>query len=128
MLRFLLWHAGLVPWNYPHFLDIAAEWILLRKVGGGYLFVHRLLLDYFANLETEPGSDEIAESRQERLQPDTVPSAPTELTRVDEFSEVPTAPLAPTPVLSEVPRLLPCRHEWRPNARFCGVCGAPVPS
>jgi hypothetical protein len=61
-LRVLLWREGAIPWNYPHFLDYAAQHILLRKVGGGYIFLHRLLLDYFANLETEPGS-EVAESR-----------------------------------------------------------------
>jgi hypothetical protein len=52
VLRFLLWRAGAIPWNYPGFLDSAAECILLRKVGGGYIFVHRLLLEYFASLET----------------------------------------------------------------------------
>jgi hypothetical protein len=31
-------------------LDFATERILLRKVGGGYIFVHRLLLDYFSSL------------------------------------------------------------------------------
>ena len=50
VLRFFLWRAKLVPWNYPEFLDYAAECNLLRKVGGGYIFVHRLLLDYFASL------------------------------------------------------------------------------
>jgi hypothetical protein len=30
--------------------DYAVERILLRKVGGGYLFIHRLILDYFASL------------------------------------------------------------------------------
>jgi hypothetical protein len=47
-LRLLLWYARCIPFNYPRFLDYAAERILLRKVGGGYIFVHRLLLDYFA--------------------------------------------------------------------------------
>ncbi|MBV9688245.1 MAG: TIR domain-containing protein [Ktedonobacteraceae bacterium] len=51
ILRALLWHAKSIPWNYPRFLDYAAERILLRKVGGGYVFVHRLLLDYFAELD-----------------------------------------------------------------------------
>lgn len=38
------------------FLDYAAERILLRKVGGGYILLHRLMLDYFAaNETTEPG-------------------------------------------------------------------------
>jgi hypothetical protein len=54
LLRLLLWRAGAIPFNYPRFLDYAAERILLRKVGGGYIFVHRLLLEYFASLDTTP--------------------------------------------------------------------------
>ncbi len=53
VLRFLLWRTRRVPFNYSRFLDYAAERILLRKVGGGYIFIHHLLLEYFANLETE---------------------------------------------------------------------------
>ena len=52
ILRWLLWRNDSIPWNYARFLDYAAERILLRKVGGGYIFVHRLLLDYFASIET----------------------------------------------------------------------------
>jgi hypothetical protein len=51
-LRLLLWNAGSAPWNYPRFVDYAAERILLRKVGGGYIFTHRLLLDYMATLDS----------------------------------------------------------------------------
>jgi tRNA A-37 threonylcarbamoyl transferase component Bud32/DNA polymerase III delta prime subunit/MFS family permease len=54
MVRLLLWRSRAIPWNYPRFLDSAAERILLRKVGGGYIFVHRLLLEYFASLDTTP--------------------------------------------------------------------------
>ena len=50
VLRFLLWCTRSTPFNYPRFLDYAAERILLRKVGGGYIFVHRLLLEYLASL------------------------------------------------------------------------------
>ena len=50
VLRFLLWCTGSAPWRYAQFLDDAAERVLLRKVGGGYIFIHRLLLDYFASL------------------------------------------------------------------------------
>ncbi|MBV9712860.1 MAG: NACHT domain-containing protein [Ktedonobacteraceae bacterium] len=50
LLRFLLWNAGYAPLNYPDFLDFAVERILLRRVGGGYIFIHRILLDYFAGL------------------------------------------------------------------------------
>jgi hypothetical protein len=54
VLRWLLWREGAIPWNYPRFLDYAAEHILLQKVGGGYMFVHRFLLEYFASLELPP--------------------------------------------------------------------------
>src|SRR5260370_37209571 len=52
VLRILLWRAGSIPWKYSRFLDQSAEHLLLRKVGGGYVFVHRLLLDYFTSLES----------------------------------------------------------------------------
>jgi len=50
-LRFLLsWQGGL-PWNLVPFLDEAVGRLLLRRVGGSYIFVHRLLLDYFTTLD-----------------------------------------------------------------------------
>jgi serine/threonine protein kinase len=52
VLRLLLWCDRRVPFNYTRFLDYAAERILLRKVGGGYIFIHGLLLNYFADVET----------------------------------------------------------------------------
>lgn len=48
ILRLLLWRSGCIPWNYARFLDYAAERIFLQKVGGGYIFVHRTLLEHFA--------------------------------------------------------------------------------
>src|SRR6185503_6147066 len=42
ILRFLLWRSSALPWNVAAFLDEAADRILLRKVGGGYIFIHRL--------------------------------------------------------------------------------------
>ena len=53
VLRCLLWCTGCIPFNYARFLDYAAERILLRKVGGGYIFIHRLLLEYFAGVQAE---------------------------------------------------------------------------
>lgn len=38
------------PLNYARFLDYCADRIFLRKVGGGYIFVHCLLLEHFAAL------------------------------------------------------------------------------
>ena len=52
-LHFILHRNGCIPWNYARFLDYATERILLRKVGGGYIFVHRLLQEHFATMSTE---------------------------------------------------------------------------
>lgn len=52
-LRFMLYRNGDIPWNYVRFLDYAADRIFLRKVGGGYIFIHRMLMEYFAALEAE---------------------------------------------------------------------------
>lgn len=55
-LRFLLWRQGYLPWRCARFLDYADRLILLRKVGGGYTFVHPLFQDYFASLSPpQPG-------------------------------------------------------------------------
>jgi hypothetical protein len=48
VLRLMLVRNRSIPWNYARFLDYAAERILLRKVGGGYIFIHRILMEYFA--------------------------------------------------------------------------------
>ena len=48
-LRFILHRKGYLPWKLAPFLDYAAEDLtFLRKVGGGYLFIHRYLLEHFA--------------------------------------------------------------------------------
>jgi hypothetical protein len=49
-LRLILWWDGYIPWNYARFLDYASERIFLQKVGGGYIFIHRLLLEHFAQM------------------------------------------------------------------------------
>ncbi|HEY6411117.1 MAG TPA: hypothetical protein VIY29_26970, partial [Ktedonobacteraceae bacterium] len=67
LLRILLWRAKCIPWNYSHFLDNMAERLFLSKVGGGYIFIHRLLLDYFATLETDDPSQEILQSSKLQL-------------------------------------------------------------
>lgn len=51
VLRFILVHNGDIPRHIVNFLEYAVERIFLRKVGGGYLFPHRMLLEHFATLE-----------------------------------------------------------------------------
>ncbi len=53
-LRLILYRDGYIPWNYARFLDYASNRIFLQKVGGGYIFIHRLLLEHFAQMELEP--------------------------------------------------------------------------
>jgi len=50
LLRFLLSRSkdNAIPQNLTNFLNYATEHSLLYKVGGGYIFPHRSLLDYFA--------------------------------------------------------------------------------
>src|SRR5215218_10964930 len=49
-LRLVLWHNNFFPLNSVRFLDYATARIFLRKVGGGYVFVHRMVLEYFATI------------------------------------------------------------------------------
>lgn len=47
-LRLILYFNNYITWNYSRFLDYASERIFLQKVGGGYIFIHRMLLEHFA--------------------------------------------------------------------------------
>jgi hypothetical protein len=53
VLRFWLWRTHIFPWKAVSFLEDASGRILLRRVGGGYSFAHRLLLEYFADLRSK---------------------------------------------------------------------------
>jgi hypothetical protein len=57
VMRLSFWINGQAPLDYARFLDWAAERLFLRKVGGGYVFTHRMLTEYFAEL-TEPSEVE----------------------------------------------------------------------
>ncbi len=51
ILRFILYINKNIPWNYARFLNYATKYGFLRKVGGGYVFVHPMLLEHFAKME-----------------------------------------------------------------------------
>jgi hypothetical protein len=53
ILRVVLYGKKYSPWNYARFLDYATERLFLQKVGGGYIFVHRMLLEHFAEMSIE---------------------------------------------------------------------------
>ena len=50
-LRLILYLQGYIPFNYSRFLDYAVKCVFLQKVGGGYIFIHRILLEHFAKME-----------------------------------------------------------------------------
>jgi MFS family permease len=52
VIRGLLVGNGLAPLRYVAFLDEAKDRLFLRRIGSGYIFVHRLLLEHFADLDT----------------------------------------------------------------------------
>ncbi len=59
-LRWMLSRNGSLPFrDLIPFLDYCAERIFLRKVGGGYIFVHRLLMEHFASLADKPPTEQI---------------------------------------------------------------------
>ena len=53
ILRFILARNNLLPWRLVPFLDHCVDLIFLRRVGGGYIFVHRLLMEHFAEMYVE---------------------------------------------------------------------------
>jgi DNA polymerase III delta prime subunit len=65
-LRLWLVQSGSIPWNYVKFLDHAAERVLLRKVGGGYIFIHRMLLEYFAARYDRPAAEVTPSGKRSR--------------------------------------------------------------
>jgi hypothetical protein len=56
IMHFVLWQANALPLRIGTFLHYARDRIFLRRVGSGYIFVHRLLQDYFAELDNDASS------------------------------------------------------------------------
>ena len=52
-LRFIISINNFLPWRPVPFLDYCVDRIFLRRVGGSYIFVHRLLMEYFASMYPE---------------------------------------------------------------------------
>ena len=53
-LRLLIYLRSYGPWNYAKFLDYAVDELhFMQRVGGGYIFIHRMLLEHFAAMEEE---------------------------------------------------------------------------
>jgi hypothetical protein len=68
VLRLGLRYNGFAPWRYVDFLDHAAERIFLCRVGGGYMFIHRRLQDYFAIRQAEQDGTTHQKALEQELQ------------------------------------------------------------
>lgn len=53
-LRFLLYYGKALPFFLRPWLDYCVDHLFLRRIGGGYTFVHRMLLEHFAAKYEEP--------------------------------------------------------------------------
>ncbi|GHO88148.1 helix-turn-helix domain-containing protein [Dictyobacter formicarum] len=49
VLRVYLWRNHTIPFDYVRFLNVASDYAILQRVGGGYMFTHRLVMDHFAH-------------------------------------------------------------------------------
>ncbi len=56
ILRLLLYRKGHIPRNYAQFLKYTTERRLTQQIGGRFRFIHRELLDHFADMKLEPES------------------------------------------------------------------------
>jgi hypothetical protein len=68
-LRLTLCLNGDTPFKFVKFLDQCARLILLKKVGGGYIFIHRTLLEYFAEMTPQSNKRLEAISRSGLIRP-----------------------------------------------------------
>lgn len=53
-LRVILSMNGMFPLRIQQFLDAMHKRIFLRRVGGGWIFIHRSVMEYFASLAAVP--------------------------------------------------------------------------
>lgn len=61
------------PWQYGRFLEAMTQRLLLRRSGSAYLFIHRLLRDYLADIN--PDRTQAAAHRPSDGAPSSVPSS-----------------------------------------------------
>ena len=48
ILRYFLAYYNYFPLSIIPFLNYASDLVLLRKIGGGYIFIHRAIMNHFA--------------------------------------------------------------------------------
>ncbi len=117
-LRRILYRKGRIPWNYARFLDYASERLLMKKVGGGYIFYHRMLMEHFA--------------QRDRVSRESVPVTPRQTsqpvakankrTKVRSSNISNTLPQTDNPVQKHL-ICSNCNHQNPNTGKFCIKCG-----
>lgn len=52
-LRKILWWTDTLPYKLFHFLDYCVDIVFLRRLGGGYIFTHGLIMEHFADMSDD---------------------------------------------------------------------------
>ena len=123
-LRRILYRKGRIPWNYARFLDYATDRLLMKKVGGGYVFYHRMLMEHFARRNRV--SRELAPvTPRETLQPIVRTNTRTTVNS-DNFNRTVNTTTVPRSSNAVQDRLVcgKCGHQNRANGKFCSQCGS----
>ena len=118
-LRRVLYRKGRIPWNYARFLDYASERLLMKKVGGGYVFYHRMLMEHFAQRNQEVSRVPVPVTPRQTSQPVAQANAKTQISSSNISNTVPQ-PSNPVPnhiVCSN------CGHRNPTDGKFCIKCG-----
>jgi GTPase SAR1 family protein len=114
-LRFILDSKGYIPRNYAHFLDYGTERIFLQKVGGGYIFIHRMLQEHFAQMVSVPVKSTTVPNLQ-FIDRNNAPTKP-DLTNVGNSASQPQTPVQNHLVCTN------CGNNNPVNYKFCSKCG-----
>ncbi|GAB3946800.1 hypothetical protein GCM10027614_40920 [Micromonospora vulcania] len=128
VVRLMLAHSGLGPLRLLTFLNFASTAMIVHRLGGGYLFHHRLLLEYFAQLDLSgvparytAGALPSTDLRPERLVDYAVTVAghsPDNAARALAFAAGRMRPEQFAPAAFEVARQMDVRDESRMDAKI----------
>ena len=118
-LRHILYRQGHIPWNYACFLDHASECRLMKKVGGGYIFYHRMLMEHFAQRHQVSREPHLVTPRQ-TSQP--VAQAGAKI-KVHSRNIRNTLPQPDNPIQNHIV-CSNCNHQNPITGKFCIKCGS----
>jgi hypothetical protein len=119
-LRQILFKKGCIPWNYAKFLDFASEHLLMKKIGGGYVFFHRMLLEHFAQMDRSNRSRvPVSESTSQSIAKSN-PHTNVNSSSAGNISN--TTPQSSNPVQNRIV-CSNCSHNNSTDSKFCTKCG-----